>query len=1547
MSEKLHTEVAVGHVRVGLLNSLLVQEVYIEDQSHDTLLYAGELQVRITDWFIFKETPVIHYIGLSNTRVNLSRKSDSATWNYDFIAEAFAAPSKKDNSNSKPVTFDLEKVELQNVRIHMDDAWIGEDMHYDIGYMSVDANDISFKSKMIDIGDIDAKNSLVYINEYTGGRPKHLRPKHIAFDTTPFNTDNWQVKISNIHLDECHFKLKGDEKTPEPGLFDENHLDVTSINLHAKDIFIVGDTINGRIEQLSATERCGLAIKKMRSKVTVSPIASICDELYLETNHSILHDYYAMRYKHFPDFNNYIDSVVMEGHFNNAIVDKRDVMFFAPELNNLPPLRLTVSGRGGGCVSNLYAGNLSISDGISSLSGHLSMTGLPDIYTTLISYTEGSLQTTGKGILKYAPYLSDNPNVNVDSLRFLSFSGCYEGYIENFNVDGKFKSNLGNITTTLHMSIPGFVSDSAKYSGKVVTDSFNIGQILKQPIISTLTMNEHIEGESFNADFARLRLSGTINEIGINGYKYHNISTHGTLAKKQFDGNLIVDDPNLALTFDGRLNYGGKQLKIDATAHLLAADFRALLLTPENITASADFDLNWTGSTIDNFTGFGKLSNIDLQRNAHKLAIDSIFVQSIGDSTYRVLNLRSDAFVADITGSYQLTNLPASVQYYLSGYIPNYINAPKKYAPDQNISFRIVTAQVDSIFAVSIPEIRGFDNSTLSGKLNTSTQKLSLTTDVPYGSIGNIHMSDISISGEGDFNSLALNTTVGRIAIGDSLLKGAMSLTTTVGNDTVTFVLATMSPDKNSSISLNGEIVAHNDTLRLSILPSEFYLNKAKWNILGGSKIVFSKDYLYANGLTIKSGLQRVTAKTNEENGRPITIHTENLDIAQLGDWLGFADYQADGRINGNIVITDLFNNLNIDTKLRASEVKLGKDTIGSIYISGTYNEANKQVKISPQTGIYRDKSSVIITGVVSLDSATRHRLKGSVSFHDARVSWASPFLTGLMSNLAGSVNGSVEVWGTDENPVIDGRLSLKNAALKLDYMGCNYTIPFADVSINNKRIELGKVTVLDRYKNEAILSGHFSHNLFNRMRMHLKLTSPMFEVMNLNKTDNDLFYGKMIASVDSFTIKGAFDNVRLQLYNGAPAAKSTIYIPIISGGYVGGYSYVSFKNYGSVQEKQKRHNKDRLSIDLDANLNKLAEIHIVLDPNTDDEIVATGTGNIQMEVPPDNDIRITGLYTIDQGTYTLTFQQVKIRRQFKLNSGSTISFNGPFAETNLAVNATYSTKARLYDLLTESDKTIISQAEMRDAQTAQQVNVILHMNGPIYSSKLTFDIDLENKQSQGSMAQRKLMLINNNDRQKFDQVAALLLVGAFITPDGIGTAAVKSGAINNVSQIISGTLSKGLTNMVNKIIGDRNLNVALKYTNYNYSDQSTVGNINRSQLKLGITKNYFDDRLLVSVGSTSDWGKPATTSAATNFNVAGDFRMQYLLSHNSGLRLNAFHTSDYDLTIDRNIQRSGMGISWRKSFNTLGEFFRGNQYARKLKEKQMQAELQAAENPE
>jgi len=73
-SRELQTRINIKYVKFNLFNfnKMDLEGVFVEDQKQDTLLYAGKLQVRITDWFFFKDAAELKYVGLENAVINVN-----------------------------------------------------------------------------------------------------------------------------------------------------------------------------------------------------------------------------------------------------------------------------------------------------------------------------------------------------------------------------------------------------------------------------------------------------------------------------------------------------------------------------------------------------------------------------------------------------------------------------------------------------------------------------------------------------------------------------------------------------------------------------------------------------------------------------------------------------------------------------------------------------------------------------------------------------------------------------------------------------------------------------------------------------------------------------------------------------------------------------------------------------------------------------------------------------------------------------------------------------------------------------------------------------------------------------------------------------------------------------------------------------------------------------------------------------------------------------------------------------------------------------------
>ncbi len=1542
LADKLKTRVSIQAVRIDLLNHAHIQGVYIEDHQHDTLLYAGDITVRITDWFfIKKQVPVLKYIGLENAYAHLYRPKTSADWNYQFVIDAFdTGKPKKKTSGGNNFEIDLEKVKLANVRFHMDDAWVGSDMDFDVGNVLVDANEINFKKKLIDLDKIELDKVAIQLRDYEGGRPPRAKKPAPPIDTTAFNPDKWLVKLSSLQLEDCYFGLESDTDKPKAGLFDATHMRISGINIDAKNIAIVGDTLTAKLNNLSAQDRCGLVVKKFKADVTVSPNASICKNLLLQTSRSKLQRYYAMHYTRFPDFTDYINKVVMVGDITNSTVDSRDVACFAPALKEYPTI-LKISGKVKGTVSNIAGKQLAITDGASVIKGNLKMKGLPDINTTYIEYENGELVTTGQGILKYAPSLKNNPNIAIEKLTQIYFKGNFIGYINNFATNSILVTNLGTVKSDIKLKMPGGKTTNSVYSGTIHTDNFALGTLLRQNDLGTVSLNAKVSGASFDPKFAQVQLNGTVDHIEYKGYNYQNINLEGSIEKNKYNGNLLINDPNLALAFYGSIDFSQKEISVNATANLLKSDFAALKLTKDSLSASADFDLNCVGSSIDNFIGYAKLYNINLLRNHHRLDIDSVYVTSKFEDGKTRINIASNVLQGELAGNFTLSKLGNSVQYYLSGYLPAYIKKPSKEAPAQDLTFNVQTSETDSLLAVLTPNIEGFSKSNISGSLNTSSQALQLNVSIPYGRVGAIMMQNVNLKSTGNFSTLTINAKADNVMVGKDIVHGSLDVKTTIGNNAMSFKIATASNNEYGTATLNGKATGHGDTLSVTLLPSEFYLNDTKWDIVNGQADI-SGGYLFVEDLRINSGAQTLHAYSRPDNynGESIpTLFTElsNIDLAQLGNLAGLADYKPDGRINGKVQFDNIYHDIIIAGDIKATDVKLGDDTVGNINLSGSYNAAKNIITLDNQSGIYRGDGSLTASGNLSFDSTSNQHIVGNIQFNNTPVSWVSPFTTGLMSQLGGRLNGSVKITGIASNPHIDGNVQLSNATVRFDFLGPVYTIPQADVKLTDEKIELGTVTLYDVNKNTGTLTGYISHKAFQDFSFNLNMNSPKIEVIRLDETENALFYGNLTGSVKNLSIRDKLTDLKIRIGNVSPAEKSHLYLPIQSSSGLSTYSYITFKTYGKDQAEKKK-TKNKLSISIEAGMNELGEITLVLDPSTGDAINAKGTGTIRIEMPAGNDMRMSGRFFISEGDYTFTLKQLAFKRNFKLNQGSEINFNGLLGQTQMNVEGIYTARARLYDLLTTNEKTIVdankNDREYTETRMLQDVNILLYMKGTLASPNLTFKLDVPNKSGAGTIAYTKVQTINQNDQDLFKEVASLLLINTFMPLDGNFDAGgnVVSGSISNVSQILSSTASSQLTNIIAKLTGDESLSIDLRYKNYNYADQSAAGNLNnRNEFSFGLKKSLFNERLSVQVGSSYDWGKPVSSNtSSSNFNPVGDFKLQYLFREGGSLSGYIFRTKNYDALVDQPISRGGIGLNWSRTFNNFQEFIYGKSYLRR-----------------
>lgn len=534
------------------------------------------------------------------------------------------------------------------------------------------------------------------------------------------------------------------------------------------------------------------------------------------------------------------------------------------------------------------------------------------------------------------------------------------------------------------------------------------------------------------------------------------------------------------------------------------------------------------------------------------------------------------------------------------------------------------------------------------------------------------------------------------------------------------------------------------------------------------------------------------------------------------------------------------------------------------------------------------------------------------------------------MHNLEGTIGGAFKLKGTITDPRWEGKLHILDASVTPDITGVKYYLAPNTIEAANNQFYIQNLQIKDTLHNTGVLNGTIAYDGWSDYIFNLKLNSDKIQILNLSKYDNDYFYGNIIAKTN-VTLTGMIDNIRMNVI-GTPLSGSKLYIPINSTGDYSNYEYIKFKKpeTDNLFVRKKRIFDYYLRIDAIATPD--LEAFILLDASTGDQLQARGKGNLVLEIPSNGDMTLNGNYEIEEGKYNFAIKQLEVinyQKQFIINSGSVIKWSGNIYDAELDVNAYTTVKARLYDLImNEYERVGLTSTEISDAQLIQPINVNLNMVGALSKPELKFNVSLIESRSFGTYAYQKLQRINNNERELLNQVTGLLLLNQFLPPEGMTSgntnASLSAGAITNMSEVFSTVASSQISNFANKLLGSEDLYIGVKYKNYalsGYDPNNPTSFTNRNEAGVNFRKNFFNNRLITEVGGIYDWGNSSTS----NYNISGEFRLQYLLTKDGRIRLNAFRNSYYNPVFQQNVGRQGAGILFRKSFSNFGDLFKSS----------------------
>ncbi|MBL7744542.1 MAG: translocation/assembly module TamB domain-containing protein [Chitinophagaceae bacterium] len=1550
LSKDLDTKVEIRHVNFSLFNKMHLEGVLVEDRQKDTLLYAGSVNVRITDWFFFKKNIELKYIGLENAVINMQR-SDSV-WHHQFLLDYFSSPSSGTKKEGG-VQLSLKEVYLKNIVFHKKDAWRGEDMLAWLGSLEMDAKDISLSKKQIAINSLTITDPFFSIYNYPKKKPAGIKtidysPKAVD-SLLKWNAAGWVMQMDKLEITNGTFKTDKQSSTPIIESFDGRHIAFSNINATFDNLHWEKDTITTKLG-LSTKERSGFEVKKLLADIKMTPQEMAFANLDIQTNNSTIRNYYRMNYDEFDDMGDYIHKVRMQGNFDNSEIDSDDIAYFAPALKTWKK-KIILKGNIRGTVDDLIGKDLVVEAGRNTLlNGDISMTGLPDINQTFIDFKANDFRTTYEDAVAIVPAVSQVNNPDLRKLQFIRFNGSFTGFIRDFVTYGTIQSSLGTVKSDLNMKLPA--GQDPVYSGTISSDLFRLGEFIGDPNIGTISMSGSLKGKGFSEKTRNAEVDGKIRYVDFNGYRYSNITVKGKLDKKLFDGMASINDPEAELTLNGLIDFNSKVPVFNFIADAKKANLKKLNLTKDDIGFSGKFKLDFTGDNIDNFLGKANITEASLTRNGMPLPFDSLIISSEYVNNIKTLKAHSNEFEGTVTGNFTIRDLPDAFKLFLNKYYPSYIKPPKRLPGNESFTFDITTQYIDDYVKLIDSTLSGFNNSNIKGSLNTATNELTLNADIPQFKIGSYNFDNVKLNANGNSDSLSLYGGASNINISDSLNIPLALFRINAHDDTSQVRIFTGANQAINQARLDAQVLTYDNGVKIEFNPSSFAVNGKTWTIDENGELEFRTNTPASGQLVLRESNQEVRVRTKwSEFGNHWNDIEVELKKVNLGDFAPFfaPKNRLEGLISGNVLIENPTGNLVISSdEVLAEGFRLDNDSIGDAKITQVLYD-NLTKKLTAKVNTLNQENNLTADVDISFDKEKQKDNRIALKAKNFQLKILERFLGGLFTDIQGFVTGEFDILGEFDKLQVVGKGRLKDAGLKVVFTQCFYKIQDRDIEMKPTEINMDGIILTDPVTGNPIyLTGGIQHNAFKDMFYDLTVSTrkpgttgannnrPIL-LLNTTYKDNKQFYGR-VKGTGSFSLSGPQSEMYMKIDAIASATDtSTVTIPSSESRESGIADFLVERKYGrEMVDTSFKTGGSNITYDVDVTANPKVLVKVVLDELTGDEIKGRGTGSLNIHSGTNEKLTMRGKFDIQEGDYLFTFQSF-FKKPFVLTKGvdNYISWTGDPYTAQIKFKATYTAENVSFAPLANANYIEQSLARQRE-----DVYVVVDLSGELFKPEFKFSLDFPpNSPTKSDFAlASSIQQMEKNLNEINRQVTYLIVFNSFAPPENSQSNGLSSAlgeftnsTISSISGIFFNEINKKLNSELSKILKSDNISINFSGSVYNrnlLSNQTNSGlGFNQGNFNVNVPISLFKDRFIVTLGSTLD--VPLQSSIQQYVQFLPDVTAEWLINQTGTVRASFFYRQNIDyLTSNtsgagRN-KRYGSSIAYRKEFDTLDELFGG-----------------------
>jgi hypothetical protein len=1545
LSQTLQTKVRIGKVKIDPIKTIVLENIYLEDQQQDTLVYAGALSVDIGLFALSTQTININSIELHDAYVNVYRPEKAEKFNYEFIPEAFASDTTAKDTSSSQWDFDLETINLVNSRVAFAD-------HPENMFLTFSLKELLAEINTLGLENMHSKVDLVRF-DHMALTFQHDKVLDVDGDTVKIDTTQQAIEDFGFALDLNKLEILNSNISynavnmpeVERGI-DYNHLNVTALNFAIQDVKIEDKSLYADLNQLAfRDQQSGFVLEKFALTLESELPALNVTLNELRTPNSSFFEQVSIDVANVNKIDEIVSTVNIKADFSSDSIAVEDVRFFTDVLDTLPALHGSKVYLSGDLlyqneVVNWQNMDLRLDDQ-NYISGSVLAKNVtnPDKLFFDVDISDAS-SSTGF-INKFLPPGTLAPEFRtVGPLRLKAKA---KGTTDNLTADVRLDTDAGNITADA--SVRTDAAGRMHFAGDAGIENVVLSRFLgAETGLGAVTMSTTAQGYYSENDIRVDSAEVYINNLVYNGYTYTGLKASGTYINEYANVALHYNDANLQTDLLARADLKTDSPLILLNATIDRADLRRLNLIEDTIVLQTNLIADFKGSSAENMKGRLQADYINMQRGKYTYNIDTVSVTALSDSTFKQFRFLSDFMQAYVAGNFTFQELPKAIDLFIKEYFTKYEVDTIPLKNPQDFSFYVSIDKNPALMRAFVPDLSIPEPLKVQGSFRSKDKFAFLAMEAPTVIYGENRIDGINFAADTYNDSLLFFTSINGLFSNDSLLISNVALSSSVQQDGLKFAFSVSEKTAPSRLRLKGELASKGDTINLALRESEIIVKNQAWVLDSTAFVAYAPDYLNIRNFVLENEEQRLAINTSPLPGGRIELIAEflHLQVEDLYAMTGMNDFTLGGVVNGRVDVADVFNPQTIESNLRVSAFEIDSVLVGDIFLLADKSNANSIVRV--KGGIEGAANEVLLAGMYDL-ADTNGTLNFDVTVQQLLLEQFAPLVKDQLAQLKGNLAANMQVRGTINQPLLNGEILFRGQHIVEPVMtGVPLTITNQRIIFDQDRLILNKFTIIDDRRKVARLDGNITFAELTNPILDLRFTANGFHVLDNNQYISPMVYGDMVINEANATITGTAANtvidgdIKIGEGNSLALNVADQRSDVLRADYIimyDGTEPASLQKALSSEEDSLR-NSGVTGITLNSRITVTsdAEMKIIIDEQNGDNLTIAGDAYLTFRMNPQGDINMVGTYTVDRGRYELNLFGA-IKREFGIQEGSTITWYGSPTDAEMNITAVYQVEVPYYPLIADRLEGMpVSTEEMNASRSPLPVDVLLTMKGELFKPELSFDIEPDARVggTVGDVFNTKINEIKQVETELNKQVFALVALNRFLDTPGTQAGTTGAQAVNRqIDQTVSQFLNQQLNNLSQDYLGGVEINVDIESRRdaegaYGTGLEDRVAN-------LSLTRELFNDRISVTVGSSINVGGQsaptegaagAQNSGGTASSIIGDFTVEYRFVKSGNLVLRFFRRNNRNdaVVVGNESERIGISLNHRKNFDHIRDLF-------------------------